>query len=138
MVRYEPRDGALQLIDVFDGGRIITRNEAQDRVFEATGEGFREEHLAAASKRDIIVRMLRNLQSNAERSAEPNAALHYADLLVAVSREPGERLTRLRLRLQRGDSAGAREDVRWLLETRPAGIDLERLTELLESLSESR
>lgn len=138
MVRYVPRDGGLQLIDVFDGGRVVSRNEAQERVFEATGEGFREEHLAPASKRDIVVRMLRNLQAFAERTGDTADALPYSDLLVAVSREPGERLTRARLRLQRGDVVGAREDLRWLLDARPAGIDLDRLTELYESVGEGR
>ncbi len=134
MIRYQPGAGELQLIDVFDGGRVITRSEAQERVAEATGEGFREEHLAPASKRDIIVRMLRNLLSIANRGSESAEALPYADLLVAVSRDPAERLTRLSLRLQRGDTTGAREDVQWLLKARPDGVDLERLSSLLESL----
>jgi regulator of sirC expression with transglutaminase-like and TPR domain len=137
MVRYAPREGALQLIDVFDGGRIITRSEAQERVLEATGEGFREEHLEPASKRDIIVRMLRNLQNNAERAGESLTALHYADLLVSVSSPgtvAGERLTRVRLRLQRGEAAGAKADLKWILDQQPTGIDLERVAELYRSL----
>ncbi len=134
MIRYQPPTGELQLIDVFDGGRMVTRSEAQERVAEATGEGFREEHLAPASKRDIIVRMLRNLLAIANRGNESAEALPYADLLVAVSREPAERLTRLSLRLQQGDTLGAREDAQWLLKARPDGVDLERLSRLLESL----
>ncbi len=136
MVRYQPPGRDLQLIDVFDGGRVLSRGDAQERVFEATGEGFREEHLAPASKRDIVVRMLRNLQAIAERGGDSIDALHYVDLLVAVSPEPTDRLARLRLRLQRGDAAGVREDARWLLQARPAGVDLERLSELLDSLTE--
>jgi regulator of sirC expression with transglutaminase-like and TPR domain len=138
MVRYaSPRPaagGELRLIDVFDGGRVISRSEAQERVTETTGQGFREEHLQPASKRDIVVRMLHNLLAIAERSEDPGDALPYADLLVAVSREPGERLTRVRLRLQRNDRAGASEDIQWLLRAQPPGLDLERLNELLDSL----
>jgi regulator of sirC expression with transglutaminase-like and TPR domain len=136
MVQYSPGKGPVKLIDVFDGGRIISRSEAQERIMEATGSGFRDEHLKPASKRDIIVRMLRNLQSIAERSGDAADALHYADVLVAVSLEPTERLSRVRLRLERGDGKGAQEDLKWILDAQPAGVDLERLTELYESLKE--
>jgi regulator of sirC expression with transglutaminase-like and TPR domain len=136
MVQYSSGKGPVKLIDVFDGGRIISRSEAQERIMEATGNGFRDEHLKPASKRDIIVRMLRNLQSIAERSGDAADALHYADVLVAVSLEPTERLSRVRLRLERGDGKGAQEDLKWILDAQPAGVDLERLTELYESLKE--
>jgi regulator of sirC expression with transglutaminase-like and TPR domain len=136
MVQYSPKKGAPKLIDVFDGGRMISRSEAQEKVIEATGNGFRDEHLKPATKRDIIVRMVRNLQSIVERSGDATGALHYADLLVAVSPEPTERLARVRLRLERGDSKGAKEDLKWLIDAQSPGIDVERLTELYESLKE--
>ena len=136
MVLYTPGKGAPKLIDVFDGGRMVSRSEAQERVMEATGRGFRDEHLAAASKRDIIIRMLHNLQSMVERSGDAADALHYADVLVAVSAEPAERLARVRLRLERGDGKGAQDDLKWLIESQPPGVDVERLTELYESLKQ--
>jgi regulator of sirC expression with transglutaminase-like and TPR domain len=136
MVQYSPKKGTPKLIDVFDGGRMVSRSEAQEKVMEATGNGFRDEHLKPASKREIIVRMLRNLQSIAERSSEGTDALHYADMLVAVSPEPTERLARVRLRLERGDGKGAQEDLKWLIDAQSPGLDLDRLTELYESLKE--
>jgi regulator of sirC expression with transglutaminase-like and TPR domain len=136
MIQYFPSKGTPRLIDVFEGGRVISRSEAQERVMEATGSGFREEHLNPASKRDIIVRMLHNLQSIAQRSGDGADALYYADLLVAVSNEPNERLARIRLRLERGDGKGAQEDLKWLIDAQSPGVDLDRLTELYESLKE--
>jgi serine protease Do len=136
MVRYAPEGGEVQLIDVFDDGQILSRTEAQEKVLEASGAGFRDEHLRPASKRDIVVRMLHNLLSFSEREGNTSDALQYADLLVAISGEPTDRLTRVRLHLLRGNVGGAREDLRWLQEAKPAGIDLERVSELYESLRE--
>ena len=45
-----------------------------------------------------------------------------------------DRLSRARLQLQRGDSAAAKADLRWVLDRDPAGVDIERLTELYRSL----
>ncbi len=135
MVRYSPRTGEDQIIDVFNGGQTISRTEAQDRVFAATGDGFREADYATASKRDIIVRMLRNLFSIAERSESAAGALRYQDLIVALQPELArERLTRARLRLQSGDTPGAKQDLKWLLDGESPGVDLERIAELYRSL----
>src|SRR5262249_7685924 len=61
MVLFTPKDGEAQILDVFNGGKTISRSEAQERVIEATGEGFRDEEFRPARKREIIVRMLHNL-----------------------------------------------------------------------------
>jgi serine protease Do len=137
MVKFAPAKGDAEWIDVFDGGKTVSRSEAQERVLEATGEGFQEEHLKPAKKREIIVRMVRNLQSIAERSGESGSALHYLDLILALNPESaGDRLSRVRFLLQRGDKARAQEDVKWLLENNPPGVDLDRLSELYRSLGE--
>jgi len=43
-------------------------------------------------------------------------------------------LERASLRLQGGDTAGAKEDFKWILDNEPAGINLERIAELFRSL----
>ncbi len=135
MVKYVPKEGPEQILDVFNGGRTVTLGEAQDAVFAATGEGFRESHLKPATKRDIIVRMLRNLQGIAERSGSANDVLRYLDVIVALSPDSApDRLLRARLRLQGRDAAGAKEDLKWILDHQPEGVDLERVTELYQSL----
>jgi len=135
MVKYVPAQGPEQIIDVFNGGKIVTQGEAQETVFAATGEGFREAHLKPATKREIIVRMLRNLQGIAERNGAASDMLRYLDVIVALTPDsPPDRLARARLRLQMRDAAGAKEDLKWLLDHQPEGVDLERVAELLRSL----
>lgn len=135
MVRHAPRDGVEQIIDVFNGGRTITRSEAQDRVFDVTGEGFRDSDYRAATKREIIVRILRNLLGIVERGQPSSEALRYLDVIVALMPDSvPDRLNRARLRLQAGDASGAREEFKWLLDRQPPGVDLERIAEIYRTL----
>ena len=109
--------------------------EAGELVESFTGEPLRDEFLKPARKRDIIIRMLRNLHGIAQRSQPSADALRYLDLIVALAPDSAsERLERASLRLQGGDTAGAKEDFKWILDNEPAGINLERIAELFRSL----
>ena len=93
----------------------------------------------AARTVDLFVPLAEAERPPAELAAralgESAAALHYFDLILAlVPDSPGDRLSRVRLRLQRGERAAAREDLKWLLENNPPGVDLDRVSELYQSL----
>jgi regulator of sirC expression with transglutaminase-like and TPR domain len=138
VVKYAPAEGAEQLIDVFDGGQPLSREEAGEMVMRQTGAVLTEEHLKPATKRDIIVRMLRNLFAIAQFAESTAASLCYLDVIITLSPDsPIERLDRARLRLQSGDADGARKDLKWLLDHAPSGIDLEPITELYHSLKDN-
>jgi regulator of sirC expression with transglutaminase-like and TPR domain len=130
-----PKKTGDRLIDVFNGGKTITRSEAQELVIAATGEGFRDSDYKSASKREIIIRMLRNLLNVAQRSGVTTDSLRYLDVIVALAPESAlDRLARASLRLQTGDVPGAKADFKWLLDTQPPGLDVERIAELFQSL----
>jgi regulator of sirC expression with transglutaminase-like and TPR domain len=135
MLAYKRADGTERVIDVFEGGRELTHAEA-DLVVGRQSEGeVRSELMEPARKRDVIVRMLRNLQSIARGEDNTAATLRYLDLILALQpASPIDRLDRARLRAQVGDSSGAKEDVQWLLDHSPPGFDPERLEEILKSL----
>ena len=128
MVLHRPKVGNRQLLDVFDGALPVPpAREVELRISD--------EDLQPASKRSIIVRMLRNLISGARATQDHAAMLRYQELIVALSPESaGDRIGRALLRLQNEDSEGGRMDLLWLLENRPRGIDLERVEQLLRSL----
>jgi regulator of sirC expression with transglutaminase-like and TPR domain len=135
MVRYAPTEGDAQIIDVFNGGKTVTRTEAQELVIAASGGGFSEQDIRAATKREIILRMLHNLYGIAERDNSVDDLLRYLDVILAL--DPGnarDRFLRARLHLRKGDVPGAKRDLKRLLESEPAGIDLERIEELYQSL----
>jgi len=135
MVKYTAPNGDEQIIDVWDGGRPKTMAEVGELVESFTGEPLRDEFLKPARKREIIIRMLRNLHGIAQRSQPSADALRYLDLIVALAPDSAsERLERASLRLQGGDTAGAKADFKWILDNAPAGINLERIAELFRSL----
>jgi regulator of sirC expression with transglutaminase-like and TPR domain len=134
-VGFKPKEGPEQIIDVFNGGRTLSRSEAQERILEATGEGFRDADYRRATKREIIVRMLRNLLGITQRSEPASEALRYLDAIVTLSPDSvSDRLGRAQLRLQTGDTAGAKADFKWLLDHKPPGVDLERIEEFYGTL----
>ena len=135
MVKYNAGTDDDQLIDVFNEGKAISRDQADELVQDFTGSPLTEAHLKAARKREIIIRMLRNLHSSAQRSESDIDSLRYLDLILALSAESAlDHLDRARLRLQYGDRAGARQDFKWLLDNDPPGIDLDRVAEVFQSL----
>lgn len=135
MVKFTPAQGAPQLIDVFDSGRATTFWQADELASGFQGLPVRTELMASATKREIIARMLRNLIGVANRSGSEISPLPYLDLLLAISPDsPEDRLQRARLRAQQGEREGAREDLLWLLDHTPDGLNRERLEELLRSL----
>jgi S1-C subfamily serine protease/regulator of sirC expression with transglutaminase-like and TPR domain len=128
MVLHRPKLGNRQLLDIFDGGTLVPpKREEELRIAD--------EDLQPATKRSIIVRMLRNLISGARATQDHAAMLRYQELIVALSPESaGDRIGRALLRLQNDDPEGGRLDLLWLMENRPRGIDLERVEQLLRSL----
>ena len=134
MVRFAPRSGAEQIIDVFDGGKVLTRGDAVELVADNV-DRIGERDFAPAKKRDIIARMLNNLLGLAQRENSPADTLRYLDAKLALQPDSvPDRLQRARALMQSDDKTAAKEDLRWLLDRQPEGVDLERLGELYRSL----
>lgn len=131
MVRHEPAKGEPQLIDVYDGGKLMSKEEADVRVRAITGRPARDEEFQAADKRTILVRMLHNLLGLARDDKDVEGVLRYLDGILTLSPDTGEeRWMRAVLRYQTGRRTAALADVDKLLETEPDGIDLDQVREL--------
>lgn len=136
MVRFTPEgDEPPVYIDVFDGGKTYERSDLYGVVSRHSEVPLREEHFRPATKRDIIVRMLKNIIAVTIQQEVPSRTLPYLDLLLALAPDdPNERWRRATLRLQSGHRAAAGEDLRWMVENKPPGFDLERIEELYHTL----
>lgn len=135
MVRHVVEKGDGELIDVFDGGKTLTQDEAAKKVRDTAGIDLKKEHLMAPTKRAIVVRMLQNLTSIARNERDGEAMLRYLDLIVTVTPDtPEERWLRAQLRYHAGQKEGSLEDVQWLLEKQPEGIELEAVQGLQKLL----
>lgn len=141
MVGWNPAEGdpvEPVLFDVFEGGKTCSREQVIEEAYEQTGTAPEDSQFQAADPKDIAVRMLRNLiDIEVNRKQTPEKAENYLELLLAIQPDaPYERFQRAILRVQSDKIKGAKEDLDWLLEHRPPGLDYLRLEEFRESLAE--
>jgi regulator of sirC expression with transglutaminase-like and TPR domain/S1-C subfamily serine protease len=135
IVRFMPTKGEPRLIDVYERGETMSREEAEKRIRAITGGALKEEHLAAVTKKAIVVRMLQNLKNVAMGERDNAALLRYVDTILTVTPDSAdERLIRALLRFRSADKQSALEDVNWLMENKPDGIDLEEVQKLKEAI----
>jgi regulator of sirC expression with transglutaminase-like and TPR domain/S1-C subfamily serine protease len=135
MVRYEPAKGEPQVINPYEGGEFLSREEVATKVLAIAEEKLLDEHLATVTKRSIISRMLHNLLSVARRENDSAGAIHYLDAIVAVSPDSAqERLMRAVIHYQLGQPKQALIDTAWILDHQPEGIDIDRVLELHRTL----
>lgn len=120
MVGYKDGpEGELRLLDVFDRGKQLTVEQA---ALDLTETGHLDpEFLEPTTKRNIILRMLRNLMSGLlDQESEVKEALPYLNLVVAIDPDSMvERLTRAQMNQRIGEKASALLDVQWLIEHFP-------------------
>lgn len=120
MVGYrDGPEGELQLIDVFEHGKLLTVEQA---AMDLTNDGhFPEAALEPTTKQAVLLRMLRNLMSSVfDDSRSLRESLPYLNLVIAIDpMSAAERLTRAQMRQRLGEKAGAREDVNWLITNFP-------------------
>jgi regulator of sirC expression with transglutaminase-like and TPR domain len=135
VVRHIPAKGEPQLLDVFDAGKPLSREQADQKVRSLIEEPLREEHLKAMTRRAIVVRMLQNLLGVARGERDVAGVLRYLDAILTVTPDAAEeRWIRAVLRYQSGQRDAAREDADWLLEHHPKGMNLEPVRELKRRL----
>jgi S1-C subfamily serine protease/regulator of sirC expression with transglutaminase-like and TPR domain len=117
MVGFHPSsDEEMKLVDVFERGRLTTIEEAEGELNDF--RPFDPEVLRPATKREIVLRMIKNLLASAlDEEGRAQGAMPYLNLVLALDpQSPPERFARARLRQTSGDKPGATEDVRWLIE----------------------
>lgn len=138
VIQYRPEGAEQTYIDVFDGGKMLSRLEVELIVRLGNRSNTDEANLEPVSAKEIIVRMLGNLKAIAIKSETPMSALRYIDTILALNPDDAaERWGRALLKLQGGDLKGGRADLRWLLDHEPTGLDMDRVAELYRSIGGS-
>jgi len=135
MVQFAPKGESPKYIDVFESGRTGDREQATDWATAHSEVPIFPEHFRAAAKKEMIIRMLRNLIGLSSPADAPAQALRYLELAVSIgSDEPADHWRRAVLRYQTGNTDGAKEDLQWLIDKQPPGVNMERVEELFRSL----
>ena len=119
-------------IDVFDNGRLMTRQEATAMVQETSALFLDETVWDPAKKREILLRMLNNLTSEAVSASDTTRVLRYLNVQIALDPEVANpRLQRFFLLSRSGRRDEAESDAAWLLKNQPPGTDETELRRLL-------
>lgn len=131
VVQHLPAEGEPQLIDPFESGKLLSRDDAQKMVREFAERELADSDLTAATDSAILQRVLTNLLGVAQRKADREAMLRYLDAMLAIDASlTPERGMRAMVRFETGRKAVAVSDLDWLLEKKPEGVDLEKVKEL--------
>lgn len=145
VVRHEPKDDAAEnepssprIIDVFERGNRLTRNQANVMVYKITRRSPSDADFATSSNREMLIRMLRNLSSIAESKKKADALLRYLEALVTLEpNAPQWRGTRAVWRHKMGRTRAALDDLDWILEKEPEGLNLEEIRRMRNAFAEA-
>lgn len=96
------------LVDPFDGGRILSGDDAESLVTGATGARLEPSMLTPAEPLDVVMRILNNIRSwAAARPERSDVALWAVELGLAVPSHPARlRYEKGQLLVRRGDFVG--------------------------------
>lgn len=85
LARHEPQSGSNQLVDVFERGRRLTPEEAQQKFEDVSEYPWRASYLDTISPKATLERVLRNLFKVAYEARELERMLRYTDAILILS-----------------------------------------------------
>jgi regulator of sirC expression with transglutaminase-like and TPR domain len=128
------------LIDVFEGGRIVSSASCQQRLDEIYGGqmSLQPEHLAAVTRRQLLTRMLNNLRQIYISSRNFRKALTMVDLTLCMHpRSPEDIKSRAILRYNMKQFSGALQDFELYVKIAPDASDAEEIRQTSLALRRS-
>lgn len=137
LVRVGPPAEAV-IIDPFNAGEEVSRSQLIDLVRRALGPGvpISRQHVAPMSNRLILVRLLRNQASRAERANDLDRARAVNERIVTVAPADGQGWWDLaRLQLSAGRADDARVSLSAMLEMTRDSQTRARISAALEAIS---
>ena len=141
LVRLESTKDNSSVIDVFEGGRRLSHSEAEALARSLSDLPVTPESWNPQSKRDIVIRLVKNLAASAEETRDPEAMLRYIEVMLALdSSSVLEHWRRAVLCYETGRHSDSRSECNWLLAKDPhqlAGVAEPRQIEQLKSLLEA-
>jgi regulator of sirC expression with transglutaminase-like and TPR domain len=137
LLKHYGDDGKETLIDCFNGGDILSRQDCQSRLDEIySGEmKLRPEFLHPISRRQILTRMLNNLKTVYLSTRNFRKALPIADLILVIHpQSPEDVKQRALLRYSLGMNRLAAEDLDEYLQISPTASDADDVRQMSLSI----
>lgn len=139
VVRHVIDEQHQQLVDVFERGTLLSDEDARQMVVNYTRRSMRDEDLRAQTDEEILARVVNNLLGIANDDADLEAIHRYCEALVAIRPDsPESRIMRSQARAMTKRTAGAVEDLDWLIERTPPGLSRVQAMRLRDSLIEQQ
>ena len=134
----DPTDEADELLlDVFNSGRVLTRQNCQELVRGAFGARvpFKEHYLSNLLPRQVIQRLLHNLKAGALQQGDEERAARAIDFLLALYPwDLDEIRDRGMLRERLGETQSALIDLEQYVRYRAGARDIQTVAETVRSL----
>lgn len=130
LLKFFDAAGHPTVLDVYDGGRVLSPSECQARLEQVFGEhaSMQPEFLNTVSRRQILTRMLNNLKNIYLTSRDFRRALTVIDLILAIYPRSAEEVRqRALLRYNVGQLKGAAEDLELYLKMAPEASDADEM-----------
>ncbi|MFZ0733322.1 MAG: transglutaminase-like domain-containing protein [Candidatus Sulfotelmatobacter sp.] len=137
LLKHYSHDGHETLIDCFNRGDVLSRQDCQNRLDEIySGEmKLRPEFLHPISRRQILTRMLNNLKTVYLSTRNFRKALPIADLILVIYPRSAEDVKqRALLRYSMGMHGLAAEDLEEYLKMSPNASDAEEIRQMSLSI----
>jgi regulator of sirC expression with transglutaminase-like and TPR domain len=137
LLKHYGADGQERLIDCFNRGDILSRQDCQSRLDEIySGEmKLRPEFLHPISRRQILTRMLNNLKTVYLSTRNFRKALPIADLILVIYPRSAEDLKqRALLRYSMGLQGLAAQDLEEYLKISPQASDADEVRQMSLSI----
>ncbi|HTZ83889.1 MAG TPA: transglutaminase-like domain-containing protein [Candidatus Acidoferrales bacterium] len=137
LLKHYGQDGHETLIDCFNRGDVLSRQDCQNRLDEIySGEmKLRPEFLHPISRRQILTRMLNNLKTVYLSTRNFRKALPIADLILVIYPQSAEDVKqRALLRYSMGMHGLAAEDLQEYLKASPNASDAEEIRQMSLSI----
>jgi len=137
LVKHYSDDGRETLIDCFNRGDVLSRQDCQSRIDEIySGEmALRPEFLHPISRRQILTRMLNNLKTVYLSTRNFRKALPIADLILVIYPRSSEDVKqRALLRYSIGLHSFAAEDLDEYLKMSPNASDADEIRQMSLSI----
>lgn len=115
IARHEPQGADAQLIDVFERGQLISRDDARKKFETLSDDPWQDSFLDTTSSHSILERILRNLLNTAADTEDAERMLRYVEATLLIRPDSSrDRFFRavLSYRTQRWEQA--RSDIEWL------------------------
>ena len=137
LLKHYSADGTEILIDCFNRGDILSRQDCQSKLDEIySGEmQLRPEFLHPISRRQILTRMLNNLKTVYLSTRNFRKALPIADLILVIHPQSAEDVKqRALLRYSMNLHGLAAEDLEEYLKMSPKASDAEEIKQMMLSI----